>query len=121
MRTRQALPPVPPDRALPVVLQVAQPVRSLQQRGTISGNGVGEPDTVTGATEVDDLARVATHDPSARLRAFLDVGHEAIPPTVHGAHDLLRDAIVAHDASDGLDPRGQRGFAHEPATPDVVE
>src|SRR5262245_64569856 len=53
--TRKVAEPVAPDRALPVEFEVRQPVRSLDERRTGAGYGVGEPDTVGGLEEPDRL------------------------------------------------------------------
>ena len=49
---------VPPDRALPVELQVAQPARVDQQRRTGAVHGVRDPDAVGRPGEADVLHRV---------------------------------------------------------------
>ena len=53
--------PVPPDRALPVELQVAQPARVDQQRRSGAVDGVGDAHPVGRAGEADVLHRVGPH------------------------------------------------------------
>ena len=58
---------VPPDRALPVELQVAQPAGVDQQRGAGAVHGVGDLGPVDGAAEADLLTGrgcVRSHTPS---------------------------------------------------------
>jgi len=64
----QVLEEVPPDRALPVVLQVAQPAGDHHQRRPVSVAGVGDPNTVAAAREVDLLAVGRRSDSGRRGR-----------------------------------------------------
>src|SRR3954447_8863052 len=48
---------MPPDRAVPVVVEVRQPVAGLDQRWSGAARGVGQPYAVGGGTEVDALGR----------------------------------------------------------------
>jgi hypothetical protein len=56
----QLLEPVAPDRALPVVLEVGQPVRDLDERRSGPVRRVRDPDVVRGDTETDGLLHIRT-------------------------------------------------------------
>jgi Carbon-nitrogen hydrolase len=104
--------PVPPHRALPVVIEVAEPIRHLHQRGAIPHRGVRQSHTVRGSTEPDLLLR----RPSARHHVrsagaffgFRDLTDELISATVHSPDQPLAAAVVADRPAGGLDPAGQR-------------
>ena len=52
---RQVAPPVPPDRALPVVVEVGEPVGRLHQWRPVADRGVGEAHAVRRGAELDPL------------------------------------------------------------------
>ena len=56
MRARQLDEPVPPDRAVPVELEVAQPVRDLDERRALAGFGVRDARAVIAGAEANRLS-----------------------------------------------------------------
>src|SRR5690606_6493058 len=101
--------PVSPDRALPVVVEVRQPVRGLDQRCAAAGCGVGDLGAVGGPAEADLLAdrlvltcrldvRAAVRWLCGRWSAGpgenLDRGHEPVAEAVRGPDDALAPAVV---------------------------
>ena len=126
----QALHPVLPDGAVPLVVEVGDPVRRPHQRRTVAHGGVGEPLTVRGAAEPDSLLELPWRGlgPGRDLGAGPgrcgrdpDVGHPAVAAAVDGLDDVLADAVVAQHPPGGLDPAGQRRLADEAVAPDGVE
>ena len=59
--SREELHPVTPDRALPLVFEMAQPVRRLDDGGAGAGLGPRQPDTVARSQETDALGGHLSH------------------------------------------------------------
>src|SRR3982750_2229668 len=55
MPAGQMLDPVPPDGALPVMIEMVEPVRRLDQRRTLAGRRESQPGPVPGGAVADDL------------------------------------------------------------------
>src|SRR2546425_3521272 len=55
MEPRKFLDPMPPDRAFQIELNVAQPIRRPDERGTVAGHPAGDAYPVFGGTETDLL------------------------------------------------------------------
>ncbi len=96
---RELLDPVPPQRAVPVVLDMVEPVRGLDRRRPLAGHRISEPRAVA-RRAIEHLLRrqVAAQQ---RLRAFLLLGLDPAPP------GRRRDSIFA------LERAVERGLAVE--------
>src|SRR5262245_61129512 len=46
---------IAPDRTLPIVFEMVEPVSGLDQRRTLSGHGVGDPDAIACGAKVNFL------------------------------------------------------------------
>jgi len=112
---------MPPDRTLPVVLEMGEPVCGFDQRRAVARHRVREPRAVVRTAERDGLARRPRWGVDGDVRALLDVGDEPVPASADRAHHLLRPPVVTDDASHRLDAAHQRRLAHEAVAPDVVE
>ena len=119
----QADEPVPPHRALPVVVEMGDPVCGAHQRRARPDRCVGQPGAICGAAETDLLAKVGRHWKRRPLCCcgLLDGCDEAIATTVHRLHDPLIPSVVAEGLAQLLDACGQRRLRHELMTPDGIE
>src|SRR5262245_44404214 len=97
---------MPPDRALPFVVQVTEPVRRLDQRRTRAGDGVREASSVPGGAEPNLLSgrarwlTLGTHP-------FDDRADELVAAAVHGANEALPLAVVSDCPTRRFDPTGE--------------
>lgn len=115
-----------PHRRLPVVIEVAQPVRDLHQGRSRTHRRVRQPDAVVGGAEADLLRRrFAGRECRGRDRRvsvdLVDFAHELVPASADGAHQPLRLAVVTERLAKCLDPAGEGRFAHEAVAPHRVE
>ena len=121
---RQVTQEVAPDDALPVMAEVGQPVRRLDQRRAAAGHRVRQSHAVGRGAEADLLrsaARRGAVSGGATGGDLAHVGREAEASPVHRLDRPLRPAVVADGAAGRLDPARQRRLAHEPVAPHVVE
>lgn len=123
--TRQAGQPVAPDRAVPVVVEMRQPVRSAHERRPISDRRVAEADTIVRCAEADPLferRRSGGGWSGSRVRHLhIHLGHELVAAAVRRADHRLRGTVIAHRPSGLLDPSGQGRLADELVAPNRVE
>ena len=131
----QAAEPVRPHRRRPLQVEVAQPVRGLEQGRSGADGGVGDAGAVAGAAEPDDLAvHAARRRRGWRSGPGLVVGagrgaggdhggrgHELVAPSVHGPDQALLAPGVPDGQPSGPEPRREGGLADEPVTPHRVE
>ena len=74
MAARELVKPVAPDRALPVLLEMIEPVGRLHQRRPFAHDRKGQPGPVLGAGVADDLLRQSgVRELGAFLRFLLDL------------------------------------------------
>ncbi len=117
---RQRRQPVSPHGAVPLQIQMGQPVRGLHERRSASRFGERDPGAVGGRAEPDPLP-VLDGWPPERNDCRFDGRHELVPPPVDRADHLLAMPVVAHRAARRFDPARESGLADEPIAPDVVE
>jgi hypothetical protein len=115
-----------PHRRLPVVIEVAQPVRDLHKGRSRTHRRVREPDAVVGGAEADLLRRrLAGRECRGRDRRvsvdLVDLADELVAASTDGAHQPLRRAVVTERLAQCLDPAGEGRFAHEAVPPHRVE
>src|SRR4051794_30387309 len=76
--TAEVIEKVPPHRALPVVLQVAEPARDDDKRWTGAMNRVGDPRAIGRATEPDRLLCSRTSARSPRRAGWVRLDRHRI-------------------------------------------
>src|SRR5688572_23839777 len=125
---RQRVEPVAPYRALPVVVEVREPVGRLDQWGAGAARTVGDAHAVRSGAEADALLELwrRVRDANAALRTFAnrsldDVRHDAEADAVHGADDPLSRAVVTDGLARVLDAGVERGGSDVAMPPDAVE
>jgi hypothetical protein len=120
----QADEPVTPHRALPVVVEMGDPVGGPHQRWAGADGGVGEPRAVGCCAEVDLLAQFGGSPERHllfRIGQLLDGGDEAVPATVDGLDDPLITSAVTDSLAELLDPGGQRRLRDELVPPHDIQ
>ena len=116
--------PVAPHRALPVVVEMGDPVGGPHQRRARPDGGVGEPGAVGGPAEADLLTQIGGNRQLHRLRRIgqlIDRGDEPVAATVDGLDDPLVAPAVSDRLAELLDPGRQRRLRHELVSPDDVQ
>ena len=116
---------VAPDRTLPVVFEMVEPVGSLDHRRAAADFGVSDAHAVGSRAEMNFLPqawrRWCNRRPptaSRRVRRFHDRAHEADALARQGADELLLLAAVADRLAGGVDAARERRIGHDPAMPD---
>lgn len=116
--------PVLPDRAVPLVVEVRDPMGGPHQRRAAADRGVRDTGAVLGGAETNLLLQPSGFG-KERAGAFvltcLALRHPAIAATMDGLDDGLADPVVADDPAGGLDSARKRRLADETIAPDVVE
>ena len=103
---READEPVPPHWALPVVVEVRDPVCCPNQGRPCADRRERKASAVVGGAELDVLPQLFRHlepRPFHRVGGLLHRRDEAVPPPVDRLHDLLVLAGVANGLPELLD------------------
>src|SRR5216684_2825785 len=111
---------VAPDRTLPVIFQMVEPVRGLHQRWPLADRGVGDSHPVGRGTELNLLPQSPGSRPGAVRRslrqglfAFFDLADEAKPFTGNRLDQGLDGTGVA-DGSPGRNSRRSTSSEYPP-------
>ena len=116
--------PVAPHRALPVVVEMGDPVGGPHQWRARADGGVGEPGAVGSGAEADLLTELGGNrklHPFRRIAQLIDRGDEPVAATMDGLHDALVAPAVTECLPCLLDPGRQRRLRHELMAPDCVQ
>jgi hypothetical protein len=114
-----------PDRALPIELDVVQPIGCLHNRQTVSARRNGEVHAVRRPAERHFLGcrgfRRRSCGEQSFAPLFVKVPHEADAPLRHRTDEGLLLTAVAERAARGIDAVVQRRLGYDPPAPDVLE
>src|SRR5215510_693791 len=113
---------VTPDRALPVVFEMIEPIGGFDQRRAMSCERIGNADSIGRGAEVNLLWWCLSY----RLRVgvmscralLVDRANKAHAFARNGADYFLNVSVVANRFACGVDPARQRRIRYDAAAPD---
>ena len=117
---RQMLQQRRPDRALPVIFDVGEPIGDFDQRDSDADRGEREVDAFRSPTKRHLLVACRRRYRSRQLGGDLSLAHGPHEPDAlarGGPDDALLLAAVADGAPRGVDAAGERRFGYDAAVP----
>src|SRR5215467_12707186 len=113
---------VTPDRALPVIFEMIEPIGGFDQRRTPSCERIGNADSIGRGAEVNLLWRCLSDRSGVRVMScralFVDRANKAHAFARNGADYFLNVSVVANRFACGVDPACQRRIRYDAAAPD---